>query len=273
MKTAIALVLGLLALPATTPAFAQSADLVLCDRVAADPADPDKPADMKGAREIEKSDIATAIKFCKNASASSRRAMYQLGRAYAANGQSADALAAWRKAVDKGSTAAMVEIGVMHANGTGAAKDEEQARKLFQRAADGGNARGVANLAALSSKGGAPADPVKARNQLTHAVETNSAEAQFQLGLMFANGVGGAQDDVQARSLFEKAAAQDHPGALEWAGSFAQNGRGGPKDSSAAKKYYERAVALGNENAKDVLKQLECGYRLKDKSGRVVGCF
>ena len=31
-----------------TLARAQSADLVLCDRVAADPADPDKPADVKG---------------------------------------------------------------------------------------------------------------------------------------------------------------------------------------------------------------------------------
>ena len=30
------------------PAHAQSADLVLCDRVAADPSDPDKPADVRG---------------------------------------------------------------------------------------------------------------------------------------------------------------------------------------------------------------------------------
>ncbi|MFZ0124220.1 MAG: sel1 repeat family protein, partial [Xanthobacteraceae bacterium] len=29
-------------------ARAQSADLVLCDRLAADPGDPDKPADVKG---------------------------------------------------------------------------------------------------------------------------------------------------------------------------------------------------------------------------------
>ena len=49
-------------------AHAQSADLVLCDRLAADPADPDKPADVKGVPEIEPSDIATAIKFCRTAS-------------------------------------------------------------------------------------------------------------------------------------------------------------------------------------------------------------
>ena len=85
-------------------ARAQSADLVLCDRLAADPADPDKPADVKGTPEIAHTDIATAIKFCKVASASSRRALYQLGRAYMANQQMPEAVGAYRKAADKGST-------------------------------------------------------------------------------------------------------------------------------------------------------------------------
>src|SRR6201991_3455134 len=99
---------------AAAPSFAhaQSADLVLCDRLAADPADPDKPADTKGVAEIAPADVATAIKFCRTASNASRRALYQLGRAYAANRQSGEAIAAWRKAADKGSTSAMVELGV-----------------------------------------------------------------------------------------------------------------------------------------------------------------
>src|SRR5262245_43106263 len=101
------------------PAGAQSADLVLCDRVAADPADPDKPADVKGVPEIAASDVAIAIKFCRTASAASRRALYQLGRAYAANRQLPEAIGAWRKAADKGSTSAMVELGVLHATGAG----------------------------------------------------------------------------------------------------------------------------------------------------------
>src|SRR4051812_11403165 len=40
-------------------AHAQSADLVLCDRLAADPTDPDKPNDVKGTPEIAPSDVAT----------------------------------------------------------------------------------------------------------------------------------------------------------------------------------------------------------------------
>jgi uncharacterized protein len=256
-------------------ARAQSADLVLCDRLAADPADPDKPADVKGTPEIAHADIATAIKFCKVASASSRRALYQLGRAYMANQQMPEAVGTYRKAADKGSTSAMVELGVLLANGSGVAKDEAQARTLFERAAVAGNARGATNLAVLSINGGAGSDPAKTRALLAKAAETNSAEAQYQLGLMIADGAGGPKDDAAARALFQKAAAQDHPEALERLGAFAQSGRGGAQDSNAAKTYYEKAAALGNEEAKAALKRLACPYRLKDKSGNVVSnlCF
>jgi uncharacterized protein len=255
-------------------ARAQSADLVLCDRLAADPADPDKPADVKGTPDVAPSDTATAIKYCSLAGRASRRALYQLGRAYAANRQVSEAMAAWRKAADKGSTSAMVELGVLYGTGAGVAKDEAQARKLFERAAEAGNPRGVTNLAALSGSGSAAADPARARELLAKAAETN-AEAQYQLGLMMADGTGGPQDDAAARSLFEKAAAQNHPGALERMGAFAQTGRGGPKDTAAAKAYYERAVALGDEDAKAELKHLECPYAIKDKRGNLVTnlCF
>ena len=260
---------------AYSSANAQSADLVLCDRLAADPTDPDKPADVQGTADIAPSDIATAIKFCKVAAAKSRRALYQLGRAYAANRQLPEAVSAYRNAADRGSTSAMVELGVMYGTGSGVRKDEAQARKLFERAAEGGNPRGVTNIAALSDGGNTPPDPVKARAMLAKAAEKNSSEAQYQLGLMIAEGIGGEKDDVAARALFEKAAAQDHPGALERMGAFAQSGRGGPQDTSAAKAYYEKAAALGNEDAKAALKRLQCRYAIKDKRGNVVTtlCF
>jgi TPR repeat protein len=259
---------------APTLAQAQSADLVLCDRLVADPADPDKPADVKGVADVAPSDIATAIKYCRTASGSSRRAMYQLGRAYAANRQLPEAMAAWRKAADKGSTSAMVELGVLYGTGSGVARDEAQARKLFERAAEAGNPRGVTNLAALGGGGVASSDPARARQLLAKAAETN-AEAQYQLGLMMEEGTGGPADDAAARALFEKAAAQNHPGALERMGAFSQSGRGGPKDSDAAKAYYEKAAALGNEDAKKALERARCPYVIKDKRGNVVTnlCF
>jgi len=150
-----------IALAAPALAFAQSADLVLCDRLASDPSDPDKPADVKGVSQVAAGDVATAIKYCAVAGKTQRRAMYQLGRAYASSGQMPEAIAAWRKAADKGSSSAMVELGVAYGTGTGVARDAAQARKLFERAAEAGNPRGVSNLAALG--GGAPADPARSR--------------------------------------------------------------------------------------------------------------
>ena len=133
-----------------SPAHGQSAELVLCDRIAADPTDPDQPADVKGVSQIAPSDIETAIKYCKMAAAKSRRALYQLGRAYAANRQMPEALRAYREAADKGSTSAMVELGVMLGTGAGVPKDQAEARKLFERAAKAGNPRGITNLEATS---------------------------------------------------------------------------------------------------------------------------
>jgi TPR repeat protein len=273
--TAAALSLSLPLLANIPAAEAQSADQVLCDRIAADPADPDKPADVRGVSEIAPSDVATAIKFCKRASASSRRALYQLGRAYAANRQMTEAIGVYRQAAGKGSSAAMVELGALLASGSAGAADVTEARTLFARAAQAGNARGAANLAALSTNGGGSSDPAEARAMLAKAAETNSAEAQFQLGLMMANGVGGPKDDIAARGLFEKAAAQDHAGALDWMGNFAETGRGGAEDKKAAKNYYEKAAALGNDDAKAALERLKCPLVMKTKRGDVLThlCF
>lgn len=262
----------LLLVASASAALAQSADLVLCDRIAADPVDPDKPANVKGVAEIAAGDVETAIKYCRTAAPGSRRAMYALGRAYAAAQQTPEALAAFRKAASKGSTSAMVELGVAYATGAGVAKDEAQARQLFAKAAEAGNPRGISNLAVLG--GGASSDPTKTRALLAKSAETN-AEAQYQLGLMLAEGVGGPKDDAQARALFDKAAAQGHAGALERMGAFAQAGRGGPQDAAAAKGFYERAAALGNADAAAALKRADCPYSIKDKQGKLVSnlCF
>ena len=152
--------IGLLALapaPLYSQAHAQSADLVLCDRIAADPADPDKPKDVKGSPDIAPADVATAIKFCKVASAASRRALYQLGRAYAANQQLPEAVGAFRKAADKGSTSAMVELGVLLATGSGVGKDEARAahRHSARRVWPSSHAGGAAAVRERREIGGA----------------------------------------------------------------------------------------------------------------------
>ncbi len=273
MRFAAAIGLGIgvlgLAVAHAPQLHAQSADLVLCDRIAADPSDPDKPKDVVGVNAIAASDIPTALKFCKAASASSRRALYQLGRAYTAGGQMSEAVASYRRAIEKGSTSAMIELGVLYGTGNGVAKDDAQAKILFQRAAAAGNPRGDANIAMIVG-GGVNGDPAQARAAMSKAADANSPEAQFQLGLMLANGDGGPKDDVAARSLFEKAAAKNHAGAMVALGVFLQDGRGGSSDVTMARSYYEKAAALGNPDAKAAIQRLDCPRALRDKNGNII---
>ena len=240
--------------------------------MAADPSDPDKPADVKGVTELAASDIATAVKFCKQAAPSSRRAMFALGRAYAANRQTAEAIAALRKAADKGSSAAMVELGVAYGTGSGVAKDEAQARKLFEKAAQAGNPRGVSNLAALGA-------PAVLRRPIPLRRARCSEGGRDQRG-----GAVSAWPDAlqrQRRRAGRRRGARDvregggaKPRRAGRMGAFAQEGRA-RQDKDAAKAYYERAAALGDEDAKKALERLRCPYAIKDKQGKLVTtlCF
>ena len=104
-----------------------------------------------------------------------------LGRAYAANHQNPEAIAAWRKAADKGSSSAMVELGVLYGTGAGVAKDEAQARKLFERRRSRQPPRHHPISAALGGAVAA-ADPAQARACWQSG--RNLPEAQYQLGVM-----------------------------------------------------------------------------------------
>ena len=254
-------------------AGAQSADLVLCDRLAADPADPDKPADAKGVAEIEPSDIATAIKFCKHRVAvvapRAVPARPRLRRQPANAGSHRRLAQGGRQGLDlgHGRTRRALRHRRWRCEGRSAGAKTVRAR--------GASRQPARHFQSCSVQAAAPPPILRRRAALLAKAGETNAEAQYQLGMMIADGVGGPQDDVTARALFEKAAAQNHPGALERMGAFAQEGRGGDKDATAAKAYYEKAAAFGNEDAKAALKRLECPYVIKDKRGNFVTnlCF
>src|SRR5947209_995140 len=80
---ACAAAMAALAAPAG-PAGAASSDLATCDRLAAHPGDPDRPAGVPGSLDIAEQDVATALKACRAASGQAgapRRAWFELGRA------------------------------------------------------------------------------------------------------------------------------------------------------------------------------------------------
>ncbi|MCI0427175.1 MAG: sel1 repeat family protein [Nitrospiraceae bacterium] len=79
------------------------------------------------------------------------------------------------------------------------------------------------------------------------------AVAQYNLGLLYANGQGVPKDDTQAQQWYEKAAVQGHANAQVNLGILYDYGRGVPQDFKMAVKWYRRSANQGNDLAQKKL--------------------
>ena len=79
--------------------------------------------------------------------------------------------------------------------------------------------------------------------------EQGQAVAQYNLGLLYANGQGVSKDDAQAQQWYEKAAAQGHAGAQVNLGILYDYGRGVAQDYKKAVYWYRLSAKQGNELA------------------------
>ena len=181
---------------------------------------------------IAPSDVSTAIKFCKAAAASSPRALYELGRAYAANQQLPDAIGAYARRPTRPARPPW-SSSAWCCERAGVAKDEAQARPLFERAADAGNPRRDQSHGDVT--GARPSDPVKARALLTQAAQTNSAGGAVSARNDDRRGRRRPERRRRGAGLVREGGGTSHPGALERMGAFAESGRGGPKDRAPPK--------------------------------------
>ena len=142
-------------LAAPALAHAQSADLVLCDRLAADPADPDKPADVKGVP-----DIAAVRHRDRDQILQDRRRLLAAGDVSArprlcrqpANAGSDRGLAQGRRqGLDLGDGRARRALWHRRRRCAGTKRRRANCSSARREA---GNPRGVSNLAALGGGGG-----------------------------------------------------------------------------------------------------------------------
>jgi hypothetical protein len=79
--------------------------------------------------------------------------------------------------------------------------------------------------------------------------ERGVADAQFSLGLNFANGVGAAQDFAQAAIWYLKAAEQSHPLAQFNLGRMYALGQGLPCDVAQSLMWIQKSADLGDAGA------------------------
>lgn len=154
-----------------------------------------------------------------------------------------------------GNAQAENQLGLLHATGRAGKTNYVEARKWFEKAADGGLAEAQSNLASLYLRGqGVPQSFVEALHWYRKAAEGGLAQAQYTLGWMYAHGKGIEPDTKQAQYWLTKAAEERHEAAQLSLGLLYLRGEE-LKDGSLQPNYIEAykwinlAAASGNTNA------------------------
>src|SRR4030042_247202 len=83
-------------------------------------------------------------------------------------------------------------------------------------------------------------------NKIKAKAAKGDVRAQYELGVMYAEGKGVPQDFDKAKPLFEKAAAAGHGGAQYNLGVMYAEGKGVTQDLDQAKAWWEKAAKQGD---------------------------
>lgn len=142
-------------------------------------------------------------------------------------------------------------LAVQYLEGRGVEKDDVKAASLFRKAADRGMTAAQYNLGILYHQGrGVLQDDAEAAALWRKAANQGFMQAQNNLGLLYVTGKGVERDYAQAAQWYRKAADQGLPQAQYCLGVLYANGAGVPKDSSQALMWLRKAADRGFEPAK-----------------------
>lgn len=152
---------------------------------------------------------------------------------------------------------AQCQLGRRYAKGVGVVKDEPEAAKWFNLAADGGNAEAQRNLAFAHLNGrGLAKNEAEGIRRLRLAAEGADAPAQRQLGYHYATGLGVPMDATEAVHWFRFAANQKDVFAQYNLAFAYANGNGVPADPLEAIRWYQLAADQGMPEAQCALGSL-----------------
>jgi TPR repeat protein len=144
--------------------------------------------------------------------------------------------------------AALVAEGLVEQTGKAGGGGLELATKREQEAS---SPEAVVERSSSGSGLGKPAggvagnDATQEVEQVRRAAEHGDAEAQYNLGFMYAGGDGVPQDDTEAVKWYRRAAEQSHAAAQDNLGFMYDEGRGVPQDYDEAAKWYRCAADQG----------------------------
>lgn len=228
----------------------QSAPVTDCDRLAAEPTDPERRAPGV---EFDKIDTAKALPVCKSAVAAhpkEKRFRYQLARTLNAARQFDQALTLETGLAGSGYIAALLDLGSWYDNGIGVRQDKAKAVAFYRKAADLGSAEAIFNLGHMYSTGdGVPQDEAKAVRLYRKAAALGYPDAIGNLGVLYSTGQGVAQDKSEAARLYRKAADLGHAHSMKNLAIMYATGVGVAQDKAEAVRLYRKAADLGDTDA------------------------
>ena len=169
---------------------------------------------------------------------------------------------------EAGDAMAQAQYAQILQTGDGVEKNEAEAAKWYQKAADAGNDYAQVNLGVFYQTGGCglKRDLAKAAEWYEKAAAQGNAYAQFYLSCLYENGNGVEKDASKALDLLAKAAKGGIPDAqVKYALCLAQ-GVGIERNLEAAIEWAEKAAAMGDSSAPKMIATLKGLKDLDDKT-------
>jgi TPR repeat protein len=230
------------------PVAATRAPILDCDRLAADPNNPDSAVRD---RDFEEVDHVKAIPACEEAARlypQERRFAFQLARSQLFARQFDVARPRLEALSRDGYAIATAYLGIALADSKKGSLDNDagaqtEAFRLIRQAADAGDAVGAFFLAQFYEEGvGVAKDEAEALRWVRKAADAGSAMAMNVLAAKYAEGkLGLAKDDAEAAAWYRKAADLGSTSSLYRLALIYREGRGVPKDEAEAARLFQQA--------------------------------
>jgi uncharacterized protein len=165
---------------------------------------------------------------------------------------------AFERADELGEPRAAVQLGIIHANGTGTPKDDAKAYACFAKAAASGQREGLFNQGLFLLDGrGTPRDLKAGLAALSAAATAGSIPAHVKLADLYYFGADGLEKSYPlARPHVEAAAASGDAWACNILGTMAEMGQAMKVDRLAARHWFTVAAEQGHAKAQGNLGRL-----------------
>lgn len=260
------------------PAAGTRAPVLECDRLAADPSNPDSV--VTAGVDFDNIDEARAIPACEEAvraHSNEPRFSFQLARAYLEAKKPELAKPLLESLSNSGYATATTYLGFLYAGGNGVTKDEAEGLRLFRQAAEAGDALGASALGGVYEWGqlGVAKDDDEAARWYRKAADNGDVRSMLALGEKYGEGkLGFAKDDGEAARWFRRAADRGNALGMYNLGLMYRDGRGVPKDQAEATELFTKGDQQKNASAMvDVGRKLESGQGVAEDDAEALTWF